>query len=88
MYKYFPNNFAIAKFELMEKEYQGRFLTQLLENTLGRENFARFVSKQEPLFVEKKLLAEVRIILNPDEPDCQKFKFLSIGTVEKFLQLS
>lgn len=50
MYTYTPNALAMEMFGLTERSYSGSNLNILLENTLGKENFDKFVLAQDPIY--------------------------------------
>lgn len=84
MYKYIPNDFAKKKFGLTEKEYSCGSLTVLFENTLGQENFNKFMVSQDPFQNKRTKRAEIRIIINPDELAHHQYpQTRLIGVVEK-----
>lgn len=91
-YKFIPNAFATAMFNLAAKEYRDdNGLTSLMERTLGIDNYNRYVFAQDPLCGKgMNEPADIKIVLNSEVLDLKKMnvqdlQYQKIGVV---MQLS
>lgn len=82
MYKFVPNQMAREAFNLAAPEYVGHGMIAMLKKTLGEQNFEKHMIAQDPLG-DDRVSGEIRIILNPDEPNPALKRFESIGTIFK-----
>ena len=81
-YRYIPNGFATAMFNLTAACYDGDGLTTVLEDAIGTANYNKYMVAQDP-FCGGQTENVIRIITNPDERDGNRMCFESIGVVQK-----
>lgn len=82
MYKFVPNQMAREAFNLAAPEYVGQGMIAMLKKALGEQNFERHMIAQDPLG-DNRVSGEIKIILNPDEPNPALKRFEPIGTICK-----
>ena len=81
-YTYIPNKFARDMFNIEAGAYDGVSVAAVLQNTLGEDNYDRFVISQLP-FRKGQVSGEIVIGINPEEPDRNKIRQQSIGAIHK-----
>lgn len=81
MFLYKPNDFAKHFFNLTQDEYTNSGMTPLLENTLGKSNYDKYVFAQYPLVGNAKI-GEVSIHIG-DVGQHESKHYKVIGTIEE-----
>jgi hypothetical protein len=80
--RFTPNQFATRVFNLHASEYEGKGIIDVMEIALTTPMAERYLFAQDP-FGGGRTEGDIKMMVNPDEPDRSKIETRVIGRLQK-----